>query len=108
VNIVARDEVLRSIKEAEGKTTIKLEKARSEALDITSKARAKAADTLSSGLQDADAEAQSMIDDTRAAAGKKANSVRTDGEAALAAIHEHGEKNRSSAVDSVLDAFLQS
>ena len=105
---MARDEVLRSIKEAEGKTTIKLEKARSEALDITSKARAKAADTLSSGLQDADAEAQSMIDDTRAAAGKKANSARADGEAALAAIHEHGEKNRSSAVDSVLDAFLQS
>jgi len=105
---VARDEVLKSIKEAEEKTGAKLENARKDSSNITSKARGKAADLISSGLQDAEAEAQSMVDQARDAANKQADSARADGEAALTAIHEHGEKNRSSAVDAVLDAFLQS
>tara|TARA_B100001179_G_scaffold68282_1_gene47769 strand:- start:167 stop:484 length:318 start_codon:yes stop_codon:yes gene_type:complete len=105
---VARDEVLRSIKEAEEKTGAKLEKARTDASNITSKARGKVTDLISSGLQDAEAEAQSMVDEAREAANKRADSARADGEASLTAIHEHGVKNRSSAVDAVLDAFLQS
>ena len=52
--------------------------------------------------------AQSMVDQARDAANERADSARADGEAALTAIHEHGEKNRSSAVDAVLDEFLQS
>jgi len=105
---VTRDEVLRSIKEAEEKTGAKLEKARTDASNITSKARGKAADLISSGLQDAEAEAQSTIDEARDTANKRVDAARADGEASLAAIHEHGVKNRSSAVDAVLDAFLQS
>ena len=105
---MARDEVLRSIKEAEEKTGAKLEKARTDASNITSKARGKATDLISSGLQDAEAEAQSTVDEAREAANKRADSARADGEASLTAIHEHGVKNRSSAVDAVLDAFLQS
>ena len=65
---MARDEVLRSIKEAEEKTGAKLEKARTDASNITSKARGKAADLISSGLQAAEAEAQSTVDEARAAA----------------------------------------
>ena len=68
----------------------------------------KASEAISSGLQDAEAEAQSMIDEARADANKEADSVSADGQTALAAIHEQGKKNRSSAVDSVLDAFLES
>lgn len=49
-----------------------------------------------------------MVDEAREAANKRADSARADGEASLTAIHEHGVKNRSSAVDAVLDAFLQS
>ncbi len=105
---MARDEVLRSIKEAEEKTRVKLEKARTDASNITSKARAKEADTIASGLQNAEAEAQSMLNEAREDASREADSVRAEGEAALAAIHEHGEKNRSPAVDAVLEAFLQS
>ena len=105
---MARDEVLRSIKEAEEKTGAKLEKARTDASNITSTARGKAAALISSGLQDAESEAQSTIDEARDTANKRADAARADGEASLAAIHEHGVKNRSSAVDAVLDAFLQS
>ena len=105
---MARDEVRRSIKAAEGKPGAKWGQARTDASNITSKARGKAAHLISSGLQAAEAEAQSMVDQARDAANKQADSARADGEAALTAIHEHGEKNRSSAVDAVLDAFLQS
>ena len=105
---MARDEVLRSIKEAEEKTGAKLENARKDSSNITSKARGKAADLISSGLQDAEAEAQSTVDEARDVANKRADSARADGEAALTAIQDHGEKNRSSAVDAVLDAFIHS
>ena len=105
---MARDEVLKSIKEAEEKTGAKLEKARTDASNITSKARGKAAHIISPALPAAAAAAQSTVDEAREAANKRADSTRADGEASLSAIHEHGVKNRSSAVDAVLDAFLQS
>jgi len=105
---VARDEVLRSIKEAEEKTGAKLENARTASSNIPSNAGGMGADLFSSVLPAAVAAAQSMVDQARDAANKQADSARADGEAALTAIHEHGEKNRSSAVDAVLDAFLQS
>ena len=105
---MVRDEVLRSIKEAEEKTSAKLEKARSDASNIISKARGKSAEAISSGLQDAETEAQSMIDESRAAANKEADSVSADGQTSLAAIHKQGKKNRSPAVDLVIDAFLES
>jgi vacuolar-type H+-ATPase subunit H len=49
-----------------------------------------------------------MIDESRAAANKEADSVSADGQTTLAAIHKQGKKNRSPAVDLVLDAFLES
>jgi vacuolar-type H+-ATPase subunit H len=103
---MARDEVLRAIKEAEKKASAKLEKANSDASNINIKARGESADIVSAGGRAAEAEAQSLVDAARAAANKAADSVRSDGEEALTTIREQGEKNRSSAVDSVLDTFL--
>ena len=93
VNIMSREDVLRSIKESENKASAKLDKARSDAAEIANKARAEAA------------EARALLDDARASAGEEADGVRKEGEAALADIHERGGKNRSAAVTSVLDAF---
>lgn len=105
VNIMSREDVLRSIKESENKASAKLEKARSDAAEIANKARAEAAELVASGRADADAEARALLDDARASAGEEADGVRKEGEAALADIHERGGKNRSDAVTSVLDAF---
>jgi len=106
VNNMARDEVLKAIKEAEKKANAKLEKARSDASNITSKARGESADIVVAGVREAEVEAQTMIDAARAAANKAAVTVRSGGDEALATIRSEGEKNRSSAVDSVLDTFL--
>ena len=106
VNSMARDEVLKAIKEAEKKANAKLEKARSDASNITSKARGESADIVVAGVREAEAEAQTMVDAARDAANKAAATVRSEGDEALETIRSEGEKNRSSAVDSVLGTFL--
>jgi len=102
---MSREDVLRSIKEAENKASAKLEKARSDAAEIANKARAEAADLVATGRADSDAEARAMLDDAGDSAGKEAKGVRKEGETALKAIHKRGEKNRSDAISSVLDTF---
>jgi vacuolar-type H+-ATPase subunit H len=70
-----------------------------------SKARAGASETVAAGRSQAQADAQQMIDDARAAAQKEADKVAKGGDKTITKIHDNGESNRSTAVDVVLDAF---
>ena len=104
---MSREEILRAIKEAETKASAMLDKANSDALNIISKARSKAVETIIAGKRDAEVEARAMLDEARGVASNEASAVITAGEAALVAIHENGDNNRSSAIDSVLNTLLE-
>ena len=103
---MGRTDVLRTIRDAESDAKATCQKAEEDAENLVAKARADAANNIVTAQDDAKAEGQSMIAEARAAANKEADVVRADGETALKAIQKQGKKNRSGAVDSVLDTFL--
>ncbi|MEE3309886.1 MAG: hypothetical protein VX230_00125, partial [Candidatus Thermoplasmatota archaeon] len=67
-----------------------------------------AAETVSKERQDSDAEANAILEKSRAASEKEAAAVSSEGDAELANVHDSGEKNRSKAIDLVLSNFNQS
>ena len=69
------------------------------------KARIAAAETVTEGRNQAQADAQQMIEDARKAAEKEAAKVSKKGDKTIDSIHGSGDSSRSQAIDVVLDAF---
>ena len=91
---MAREDVLRAIKDAEIAATETLSTAKKEAAQIISQARQNASEILTSGKSSSESEAQNLISDARASAGSEANIVSKDGEVAQKNVHDSGKKNR--------------
>ena len=75
---------------------------------MVTKARADASEAVSKGRQDSDAEANAILDKSRAAAEKEATAVSSEGDSDLSNVHESGDKNRDKAIDVVVSNFRQS
>lgn len=105
VMIMARDNVLRAIKNAEIEATETLSEAKREAIAITSKARQKASEIVVEGKSISESEAQNLISETRKSAGSEAEIVSKDGHDAGEKVHNSGKKNRDKAVKLVVDYF---
>jgi len=103
---MGRTDVLRTIRDAEADAEATSKKAGKDADGLITKARADAAKNIIAAQNEITAEVQSMIGEARAAADKEADVVSIEGESALKAVQKQGKKNRSAAVDSVLDTFL--
>lgn len=103
--IMAREDVLRAIKNAEIAATETLSDAKKEASSIISQSRQNASEILVSGRSNSDSESQGLISDARTIAGSEADTVSSDGHLAQKNIHKSGNKNRDKAVKVVLDAF---
>ena len=102
---MGREEVLRTIKEAESNAERVPEQAESEAKSIVSNARAEAADVSLKGRQQADEAAASIIKNSKDDSEWQAGTISTEGDALLEKVKENGKKNRSAAVQVVLSAF---
>ena len=102
---MARDNVLRAIKNAEIEATETLSEAKKEAIAITSKARQKASEIVVEGKSISESEAQNLISETRQSAGSEAEMVAKDGHTAGQKLHNSGKKNRDKAVKLVVDYF---
>lgn len=102
---MAREEVLRSIKDAEIAATETLSDAKKEATSIISQARQKASEILTSGRSESESNAQGLISKARESAGSEAEVVSNDGKVAQKSIHDSGIKNRQKAEKIVIDAF---
>jgi vacuolar-type H+-ATPase subunit H len=102
---MAREDVLRAIKDAEIAATATLLDAKKEAAQIVSQARQNASEILTSGKSTSESEAQNLISEARASAGTEAEVVSTDGHAAQKSVHDSGKKNRDKAAKLVIDSF---
>jgi len=102
---MAREDVLRAIKDAEIAATATLSDAKKEASQIVSQARQNASEILTSGKSTSESEAQNLISEARASAGTEAEVVSNDGQTAQKNVHDSGKKNRDKAVKLVIDSF---
>jgi ATP synthase H subunit len=102
---MTREDVLRSIKNAEIAATETLSNAKKEAASIISQARQNASEILTSGRSDSESNAQGLISKARESAGSEAEVVSNDGKVAQKSIHDSGIKNRQKAEKIVIDAF---
>ena len=102
---MARDNVLRAIRNAEIEATETLSEAKKEATMITSKARQKASEIVVEGKSISESDAQNLISDTRKSAGSEAEMVSKGGHEAGEKVHASGKKNRDKAVKLVVDYF---
>ncbi len=102
---MAREDILRAIKNAEIAATETLSDAKKEASSIISQSRQKASEIMASGRSNSESDAQDLISTARESAGSEADVVSSDGHVAEKSIHDSGNKNRKKAVKVVLDAF---
>ena len=102
---MAREDVLRAIKDAEIAATETLSNAKKEAAQIVSQARQNASVILTSGRTTSESEAQNLISDARASAGTEAEVVSNDGQVAQKNVHDSGKKNRDKAAELVIKSF---
>ena len=105
VLIMARDNVLRAIRDAEIEATETLSEAKKEASMIISQARQKASEIIIEGKSISESDAQDLISETRQSAGSEAEMVAKDGHTAGQKLHNSGKKNRDKAVKLVVDYF---
>ncbi len=105
VQSMAREEVLRAIKDAEIAAAETLSNAKKEAAQLISQARQNASEILTSGKSTSESEAQNLISEARASAGTKAEVVSKDGQTAQKNVHDSGKKNREKAAKLVIDSF---
>ena len=103
---MSKEEILRSIKNAESEAQQTLEAAEQKAQAIVTRSRGAASDLSKQVAQLAQDEAQQVIEAARQAATATAEKVAEDGAGALSAIRSNGKKNRGKAVDAVLTAFM--
>ncbi len=104
---MAREQVLRAVKDAEAKAAERKAEAESEAVSIVAEARADASALVADGRAETDSETAKMIESARAAAAKEAAKVEKAGIKGLEAIREGGEARRGDAVEAVLVAFRE-
>ena len=102
---MTREEVLRSIKDAEIAATETLLNAKKEATSIISQARQNASEIVTTGRTDSESDAQGLLSEARANAGSEADIVSNDGQIAQKSIHDSGKMNRVKAEKIVIDAF---
>jgi len=102
---MAREEVLRAIRDAEIEATATLSDAKKEASQIVSQARQKASEIISQGKSTSESDAQNLISEVRLSAGSEAELVSKEGHTAEKNIHDSGKKNRDKAVKLVIDSF---
>ena len=103
--MMAREDVLRAIKDAEIAATETLSNAKREASSIISQARQNASEIALSGRANSESDAQGMIAKARESAGSEADVVSSEGLKAQKNIHNSGIKNRQKAEKIVIDAF---
>lgn len=102
---MARNNVLRAIRDAEIEATETLSEAKKEASMIISQARQKASEIIIEGKSISESDAQKLISETRQSAGSEAEMVAKDGYTAGQKLHNSGKKNQDKAVKLVVDYF---